>query len=372
MSTTVDTITADALRDALDRGEPLTVLDVRPAAERAEWAIPGSVHVDAYEQLKAGNRRALDAFDAPEGVPVVTVCAAGRTSLIAAELLSERGLDARSLDGGMKGWSMAWNTATVVVPGSSATVVQVRRTGKGCLSYLIGSGNEAAVIDPALDPAVYQQLAHAAGWTITAVLDTHIHADHLSRARLLAEAAGATLFLPAQDRARFPFQPLRDGDTLPIGDARVRALHTPGHTGESMCYLLDECVVFTGDTLFLASVGRPDLEASAGEARWRARALYHSLQRLIALPADTRVLPGHASEPIPFSGEPLVTTVARAHAVVPLLDQDEATFVETILGRIPPTPPNHHAIVEANEAGELPPGDLTDLEAGANRCAVML
>lgn len=372
MTNDVKTVTAAELRDMLDRQQPVTILDVRPEVERAEWAIPGSLHIDAYEQLKAGDAHALDAFDPPAEIPIVTVCAAGRTSLIAAELLVQRGVDVRSLTGGMKGWSLAWNTARVRIPGSTAEVIQVRRTGKGCLSYLIGSAGQAAVIDPSVEPLVYQELAARAGWSITLVLDTHIHADHLSRARLLADATGAQLRLPAQERVSYPFTPLHDGDTLAVGADELQALHTPGHTTESMCYLLDGRALFTGDTLFLASVGRPDLEASAGEASRRARALHRTLRRLVELPAETLILPGHVSEPIPFTGEPLVATLAEVRARVALIEQDETSFVETILSRIPPTPPNHQTIVAANEAGVFPDSDVTDLEAGANRCAVMV
>src|SRR3712207_2095582 len=120
--------------------QPVTVLDIRKAADRAEWAIPGSLHIDAYEGLKAGDPAALADAAIPTDWPVVTVCGAGKVSLTAMEQLRHRGYDARSLIGGMKAWSLAWNSAEVTVPGSVATVIQVRRTGKGCLSYLIGNG----------------------------------------------------------------------------------------------------------------------------------------------------------------------------------------------------------------------------------------
>ena len=145
-----------------------------------------------------------------------------------------------------------------------------------------------SVIDAALPPAVYQELAAERGWTITHVLDTHVHADHLSRARLLAEATGAKLHLPAQDRVTYPFTPIHDGDVVPIGSSQLIAMHTPGHTLESMSYLLDDTALFTGDTLFLAGVGRPDLEATPEQARERARLLHASLARLTALASRRR------------------------------------------------------------------------------------
>ena len=118
---------------------------------------------------------------------------------MAAEQFSWRGMDAFALAGGMKAWSLAWNTAELVL--GNTTVVQVRRTGKGCLSYLLGSRSEALVIDASLDPAVYLRLADQHRWSIRYVLDTHIHADHLSRSRALAEAARVKLLLPVQKKS---------------------------------------------------------------------------------------------------------------------------------------------------------------------------
>jgi glyoxylase-like metal-dependent hydrolase (beta-lactamase superfamily II) len=364
------TVDVAELRAMLDAHEPVTVLDIRAAADRAEWAIPGSLHIDAYEALRAGDLNALADDEIPTSAPVVTICGAGKVGLTAMEQLRAQGYDARSLAGGMKAWSLAWNSAVVPVPDSTATVVQIRRTGKGCLSYLIGNSGDAAVIDAALPPAVYQELAVDYGWTIRQVLDTHVHADHLSRARMLAEATGATLLLPAQDRVSFPFAPIHEGDTLTIGASQLVALHTPGHTLESTTYLLDDAALFTGDTLFLSGVGRPDLEASPGHARERARLLYASLARLSVLPPELLILPGHTSEPAPFDGQPLASTLAAVKERIVMLDMSEAVFLATILARIPPTPPNHAQIVACNEAGAMPEGDPADLEAGANRCAV--
>src|SRR6266581_3100893 len=222
------TIDVETLRTWLGEGRPVTVLDVRPAAERKEWAIPGSIHVDAYDALKAHDPRVLTHVALPEDRPVVTVCAAGRTSLIAAELLQARGIQACSLEGGMKAWSLAWNVAEIPLAGDAVRVLQVRRTGKGCLSYLLGAKDEALVIDASLDPQVYLDLASKYGWQITRVFDTHIHADHLSRSRQLAERSGALLLLPDQQRVSFPFTAVHDGGTLATSTLRLAALYTPG------------------------------------------------------------------------------------------------------------------------------------------------
>lgn len=354
----------------LERREPVLVVDIRRTEDVAEGAIPGSLHVDAYDRLKAGDPGVLEGVELPEGVSVVTVCGVGMTATIAAERLRERGIDARPLGGGMKAWSLAWNTAKVGIPGSSVHVVQVRRTGKGCLSYVVASGERAMVIDASLDPQVYEGLAEERGWRITDVLDTHVHADHLSRSRLLAERTRATLRMPETDRVSYIYQPLRDGDVLHVGDAQLAVLRTPGHTSESTSYFLNGQALFTGDTLFLAGVGRPDLEASPEEARQRAGMLHRSLCEILKLPLATLLLPGHTSEPVPFDGRPLVASLAEVAGFIPGLRLPEDEFAEYILGRIPPTPPNYATIVELNERGELPQADPTELEGGANRCAV--
>ncbi|MBE3559307.1 MAG: MBL fold metallo-hydrolase, partial [Ktedonobacteraceae bacterium] len=237
----MQTISVETLRSWLDEHRPVSVLDVRPTAERREWAIPGSLHIDAYEALRAHDPAALAALPAlnlPPGRPVVAVCGAGKTSLVAAEQLAAQGFEAYSLEGGMRAWSLAWNTAEVPLADADTTVrvIQVRRTGKGCLSYLIGAGVEAFVIDASLNCEVYLKLAAQQAWRITHVFDTHIHADHLSRARELAEWCGAELVLPAQQRVSFPFSPVREGDNFNYGQLHLTALHTPGHTEESTCY----------------------------------------------------------------------------------------------------------------------------------------
>jgi len=122
-------IEADTLREWLDGQQPVTVLDIRTDEDRAQWTIPGSVDVNAYEALRGGQPGALAQATFPADRPVVTVCNAGRVSQTAAEILAGRGFDARSLAGGMKAWSLSWNTAEVPLPDASVHVIQVRRTG---------------------------------------------------------------------------------------------------------------------------------------------------------------------------------------------------------------------------------------------------
>ncbi|MDP9480260.1 MAG: MBL fold metallo-hydrolase [Actinomycetota bacterium] len=220
-----------------------------------------------------------------------------------------------------------------------------------------------------MEPEVYVRLAEGRGWRITRVLDTHVHADHLSRSRRLAEVAGATLHMPEGSPVSCPFSALGDGDSLGVGAATLEAVRTPGHTPESTSYLLEGGALFTGDTLFLSAVGRPDLEATPEGSREKARELYRSLRRLLAHDPDTLVLPGHTSEPVAFDGEPVAAPLSRVRERIRILGETEDAFVEEIAGRVSPPPSNFERIVELNRAGEPQEGDPTDLEAGANRCA---
>jgi glyoxylase-like metal-dependent hydrolase (beta-lactamase superfamily II) len=270
----------------------------------------------------------------------------------------------------MKAWSLAWNLADVPLADASVRVIQVRRTGKGCLSYVIGSSGEAAVIDPSVSPEVYVEIARRRGWSVRYVLETHIHADHLSRAKDLAIETRAALLLPAQQRAKFLFTAVADGDRIQLGSATLEVRHTPGHTNESTAYLLNVAAVFTGDTLFTNGIGRPDLHADTEAVRQRARALFQSLTKLRQLPPEMLVLPAHASEPIPFDGLPIAAPLKDVSTWLSDWMTSEPAFVERVTSELSPTPPNFARIVELNETGEFPSGDPTELEAGANRCAV--
>jgi glyoxylase-like metal-dependent hydrolase (beta-lactamase superfamily II) len=225
------------------------------------------------------------------------------------------------------------------------------------------------VIDPSVTSDVYLEIAHHHRWSIRHVIDTHVHADHLSRARELARQAGAALRLPSQNRVRFAFTPIADGESIRLGKATLRAFSTPGHTTESTSYILNEAAVFTGDTLFTNGVGRPDLHADPDAARQRARALFASLNRLRQLRPEVIVLPAHASEPIAFDGRAVAARLGDVALWLTGWLTSEPTFVERVTSALPPTPPNFVRIVELNEAGEMP-ADPTELEAGANRCAV--
>lgn len=359
-------VSVEELQELLTAGRALNVLDIREPADR-DWSIPGSLMVDAYAVVNSGSLGPLADVAFGPG-PVVTVCGIGRTAAVATALLRANGVEAVTLEGGMQAWSLAWNTAQAEF--SECHVIQVRRTGKGCLSYIVESEGKAVVIDASLDANVYRRLLRERGWRLVAAVDTHIHADHLSRSRALAQQEDVELWLPAQDRTRYPFRPVADGDRIAFGSTALVSLHTPGHTAESTTYVLDAVAAFTGDTLFLAGVGRPDLQGgSRGESASHARILHESIGRILELPRAATLLPGHVSEPIPFDGHLLATKVGTIRDTVALSRRDPDEFVEAVLARIPPNPPNHSRIVELNELGQLPK-DPAELEAGANRCAI--
>lgn len=354
------------LRERLQAGDPLQVLDVRGRDAHEEWRIPGSRHLPWDEGSAA------DCSQLAREEPIVVVCASGNASLDAAREMRDRcGVEAYSLAGGMTGWSFAWNAAEMTDPETDLSVVQLRRTGKGCLSYLLGSSGEALALDPALAPEVFRREAARRGWEITAVLETHLHADHVSRGRALARTAGGEHILPEGTGTEFGHRTLADGETVPVGRAEVTALHTPGHTSAGISYRAGD-FLFTGDTLFLDSVGRPDLEARGDreEARRHARLLHRSLSRLLTLDDEMAVLPAHTSEPVAFDGEPVAASLAAVRDRIDATSQDEEEFVRTLVDAIPATPPNYERIVSLNEQGVLPLDELADLEAGANRCAV--
>lgn len=361
-------ITVAALQKMFEEGKKVAVLDVRPQEQREEWQIADSYYVDAYEALNKGDNSVLDNLGIPSDVLVVTVCAAGRTSQIAAEALAEKGYNALSLQGGMKAWNYAWNTAEI--KSNQTTLIQLRRVAKGCLSYIVASNNEAIVIDASLEPNVYLELAQKNGWTIKYVMDSHIHADYISRTIELAKVTGAThLFTEGAD-VEYSFEPLKDRQKIIFGKAVLEAIHTPGHTPESISYLIDNEFLLTGDTLFTNGVGRPDLKANQGQAIQKATQLFHSLEKIKSLNQNILVLPAHTSETIAFDKKIIADCIFNLIEKIDLLKFSEAEFVEQTIKRIPPTPPNYIEIATLNKKGSYGGINPADLEAGANRCAV--
>jgi glyoxylase-like metal-dependent hydrolase (beta-lactamase superfamily II) len=307
----------------------------------------------------------------PEDTELVVHCAAGARSAQAAALLVEAGYDVAELAGGMGSWAEVYDTAELAV--GDATVVQVRRRAKGCLSYVVGAGDTAFVVDPSADVEVYERLAAERGWRISRVFDTHLHADHLSGAPLLARRNGATIHLNPADTFDFPYEALGDGDefTLPGGTGfGVSVLLTPGHTEGSTIFRVGDDALLTGDTLFVDGVGRPDLAERAEEF---ARNLHRSLtERVLPAGAGTMVLPSHYGDTVEVRpDEPVGATIGDLVERLEPLRYDEPAFVRWAAAASADRPPNYVEIIHANMGRpRMGHEELRRLELGPNRCSV--
>lgn len=366
--THIKTIATKTLRDWLEIGKEVSIIDIRPIQERVEWHIPQSIHINAYDKLKANDKSAFQGLHLEKHIPVVVICAGGKTSLIGAEILQNQGFDAYSLEGGMKAWSLSWNTAKITFP--NFEIIQLRRTGKGCLSYIVVSNNEAIIVDASLPIEVYEQILKQENFTLKYVAETHIHADHISRSKQLAENNNVSLFLPHPNNVAFDYEPINNNTIFELGNIQIVYLKSPGHTLESTTFFIDEKALLTGDTLFINGVGRPDLKANNEEALEKTKNLYQSLQTLLALDENSVVLPSHTSQPVEFDNLPIQTTIGFIKNNVAMLQLNEKDFTDTILNRIPPTPTNYLEIVALNLKGDFSTINPIDLEAGANRCAI--
>lgn len=368
MTETAPRIAADQLAEKVARGEPITVLDVRPDAG---WRIEGPavtfVHMPAGPAAEevAGLRESLDG-------PVAVVCERGLTARGVATALRGAGVDAMVLEGGMRGWIGALRAHPVDLGLPGVRIVQVQRPGRGCLSYLIAVGEEALVVDPAPDAAFYRDLAARAGVRVGQVLDTHVHADHLSGARALAELTGAALRLPAASLERgIAFAdrvvPVADGEEIVSGPPAVRALALPGHTTDMTGLLIGDRALVAGDSLFADGIARPDLERGEREgALGMARVLHGTLrERVLGRPGDLTLLPCHTHPGVRQAA--IAPSLDEVRAAVPELSIDDPDrFAEVLIAEMPPRPANYESVIAANlGAADTDP----ELEGGGNSCA---
>jgi glyoxylase-like metal-dependent hydrolase (beta-lactamase superfamily II)/rhodanese-related sulfurtransferase len=373
----VATIAPEALRERIEAGEDVFVLDARSEADFEEWRIEGeTVEVVNYPYFELLEEIPEDLReDLPEDRRITVLCAKGGSSELVAENLEAEGYEVEHLERGMKGWARVYEYRELDVD-ADATIAQYQRPSSGCLAYLVVSDGEAAVIDPLRAFAnEYVQDARALGADVEYALDTHVHADHVSGLRELADRTGATAVLPAAAEARgvdydAPYETVDDGDRIAVGDVEIEVIYTPGHTTGMTAYRVGD-VLFTGDGLFTESVARPDLEDPEA-ARDAAATLYESLrEKVLSLPTDTVIAPAHFSDAATPAADGTYTAelgdlVERMDALT--MDRDE--FVEFIVADMPPRPANYESIIATNLGQQSPDDEAAfELELGPNNCA---
>lgn len=369
------TITASELFEELQTGKVSEILDVRNKDEFAASS------VQAHRPVRTRNVPVYEVFedlDAQAGSTLpgaVVVCGQGNGSEMVAEELAARGVRTRSLEGGTQAWGRLLVAVEIPDLPGSVRAWQLQRPAKACLSYLIGvPGASCVVVDPTRHPEPYLRLAAEHEMTISHVIDTHVHADHISGGPALADRLGVEYHLPTEDTGGvvpFANRPLQDGDQLDLGAATVRALtmHLPGHTPGTTAFLVNERLLLVGDTVFVRGLGRPDL---TGQAEQLARDLFRSVhERLEPLDPATLIAPAHwsSSEEVDTQGL-VLTTLADVFTATLLNERAIERFVQEIVGSLPEAPQAYDTIRSVNAGRLAPPEDEIDLlDVGRNQCA---
>ena len=366
--------------------ENLFLLDVREPDEYKQWNIDGSVNIPVGKLSEEGSLNLV-----PKDKKIVTICPHGNRATVAKYILERYGYNAASLAGGLKAWSSSFEYASDEYPVSNESadikLIQIRRIGKGCMSYMLDSDGQSIVIDPVYPVDDYIQKASEIGTKISAVVDTHQHADHVSSAKELAKKTGAVYYQSSYENyvgEGKGDRQIKDGDIIDIGKIKIKTLYTPGHTNGSLSFLIEsngddqndnnktKKLLFTGDTLFVNGIGRPDLRDKAKEF---ASILYDTLHnKLFSLPKDTIVFPAHFDKDVQ-SHQVISSTLGeiekKGHD---LLKLDKQSFVDKVSSLVMPTPSNFKEIIAIN-TGNKPvpaPSEAFELEIGPNRCSISM
>jgi glyoxylase-like metal-dependent hydrolase (beta-lactamase superfamily II)/rhodanese-related sulfurtransferase len=376
----VESVAASELKARVDAGESVTLLDSRMQSDYEEWRIDGdtveSINVPYYEFLDEEIDEDVLA-QIPDDREVTVLCAKGGASEFVAGALKDRGYEVDHLEEGMNGWARIYEAVEVERYEGSGTLLQYQRPSTGCLGYLVYDDGEAAVIDP-LRAFTDRYLDDAAelGVDLEYAIDTHVHADHVSGIRELAEE-GVEGVVPAAsvDRGLTYADGMtlaEDGDEFRVGDVTVETVSTPGHTSGMTSYLIDGELLATGDTLFVESVARPDLEEGDEGAEDAARQLYETLQeRVLSLPDEILIGGAHFSDAaVPAADGTYTAPIGELREKMAALSMDEDEFVELILSDMPPRPANHEKIIATNLGQqETDDDEAFELELGPNNCA---
>ncbi len=373
----VESVEPAQLAARLAGGEPVRLLDVRNRDDFETWRIDGpSVTATLVPYMKWLQADATDsvaerAAELTGEGPIVAVCGRGEASAYVAGLLTQAGIEAGNLAEGMRGWARVYEANTVR---EDPTVVQYRRPSSGCLGYMVASGGEAAVVDP-LRAFTDRYLADAAerGLDIVAVLDTHVHADHVSGLRECSAAAGVPRYLPEPAVERgvtFDVESVADGGTVAVGGTTLEAVALPGHTTGMFGFAVAD-VLLSGDSLFLDGVARPDLQDGADPAAL-ARELHATLtDRLARFDDETVLAPGHyGTATAPADDRTYTATLGTVRDRLDVFGESPGEFVDRVTATDPPQPANADRIVGVNLGREAADGEEAfELELGPNNCA---
>jgi glyoxylase-like metal-dependent hydrolase (beta-lactamase superfamily II) len=383
--------------EQLMRNEPMFILDVRNQDEFESWRVEGphaavpTINVPYFELLDLEHEEENVTESVMRGVqthlkgqlpddrPILVVCAEGKTSIYVAEGLRRLGFDAVNMEAGMEAWGnfYYWRPVEENVRYS---LFQVVRPARGCISHVLISDGHAAVFDPARHLETYHELASAAGARIDLVLDTHLHADHLSGGPALGAHDHIPYYLHPYDGihpmdmlpARMAYRYLEEGQLLQVGRVNIQVLHFPGHTLGMVAFLVDGHYLLDGDSVFLKSIARPDL---GGKAENWASLLYASLQRMTSLPDETVVLPAHFSDITAGDKNAVYQAtlgdLKQHNSGLLKLAEGEKAFIDHVLSSLPNFPEAYIEIKRAN-AGLASPDErkAQELELGKNLCAL--
>ena len=379
----VSTITPELLRQRLLDDGQLVIVDTRDESSFESWHLPNAVNYPFTPDESIDAEVFAEATGTGPDDEIVTVCAKGKSSSAVVTELEHAGYtDVAVLQDGMEGWSRLYEIAAIPTVATALEIFQVQRVAKGCLGYVVGTPRtgEAIVVDPTRHLDEFQWVVDDDDMEIVRVIDTHIHADHISGGRNLADETGATYHLPATARDRDPaieYTPLHRNEVIQLGDVEIKAVATPGHTTESMSLLVGAEAIITGDTLFVDGVGRTELQYGDNEAASGARQLYDSIHgSILSLPDDVTVLPGHfdpeAEAVLERVGTPISAPIRDLRTRNGLLAEPKESFVDQLVDRLPEKPPNYERLISINTGIESPDDDqeATEMELGPNRCAV--
>lgn len=368
--------TAQKVANYVIHKKQLFILDVRNQDAFEDWKIDG----ENFEYMNIPYFDLLDGVEElvpqlPKDKEILVVCAKEGSSVMVAEMLDEAGVKVGYLEGGMKAWSSYLEPLKVADLEKGGELYQFVRLGKGCLSYMVISEGEAAVIDAVRFADVFENFAKEKNAVIRHVFDTHLHADHISGGRLLAEKTVATYYLPPKDAEEvvFDYAPLEDATTVQIGQTKIdiQAIYSPGHTIGSTSFIIDEKYFLTGDILFIDSIGRPDLAGLAED--WVGDLRETLYNRYRQLSEDLYVLPAHFMIIEELNedgtvGKRFGDLLAENHG---LNIENEEEFRKTVTDNLPPQPNAYTQIRHVNMGRLTPSADeQTEMEIGPNRCAV--